>query len=170
MTISEYIGKMKSLADEMASAGKALEDEELVSYVLVGLDFDINSVVSTMVARVEPISMGELHAQLLSFEAHWELTQGGHQALANAAQRGRGGGPGPSGRGGTMCGCGRGRGGGSRGGYHPGSNSGGRKEKIPWQVCGKVGNLALDCWHRFDETYTSDNKSALDCRTVIPSR
>jgi hypothetical protein len=40
MTISEYTAKMKSLVDEMASAGKALEDEELVSYIMVGLDFD----------------------------------------------------------------------------------------------------------------------------------
>jgi hypothetical protein len=69
--------KMKSLADEMASADKALEDEELVSYIMAGLDFDYNPIVSAMVARVEPISVGELYTQLLSFEARWELTQGG---------------------------------------------------------------------------------------------
>jgi hypothetical protein len=40
MTISEYITKMKSLADEMASTGKVLEDMELVSYIMAGLDFD----------------------------------------------------------------------------------------------------------------------------------
>jgi hypothetical protein len=57
--ISEYIAKMKSLADEMASAGKALEDVELVSYIMAGLDFDYNPIVSTMVARVEPISVSE---------------------------------------------------------------------------------------------------------------
>jgi hypothetical protein len=77
---------MKSLADELASAGKALEDEELVSYVLAGLDFEYNPVVPVIVARVEPISIGELYAQLLSFEARWELTQGGHQVSANAAR------------------------------------------------------------------------------------
>jgi hypothetical protein len=54
MTIFEYIAKMKSLANEMAVAGKALVDEEL-AYI--------------MVARVEPISVGKLYAQLLSFEA-----------------------------------------------------------------------------------------------------
>jgi hypothetical protein len=57
MTISEYIAKIKSLADEMTSAGKALKDEELVSYIMVGLDFDYNPSVSAMVARVEPISV-----------------------------------------------------------------------------------------------------------------
>jgi hypothetical protein len=38
-----------------------------------------------MVARVEPISVGELNAQLLSFEARWELTQAGYQPSANVA-------------------------------------------------------------------------------------
>jgi hypothetical protein len=31
MTISKYVAKMKALADEMASAGKRLDDEDLVS-------------------------------------------------------------------------------------------------------------------------------------------
>jgi hypothetical protein len=111
MTISEYIAKMKSLADDMASVGKALEDEELFSYMMAELDFEYNPIVSAMVAHVEPISVGELYAQLLSFEARWELTQGGQQALVNAARRGRGGGPGPNNRGcGCCCGGGRGHG------------------------------------------------------------
>jgi hypothetical protein len=37
-TTAEYIAKMKSLADEMASTGKKLDDEELTSYILAGLD------------------------------------------------------------------------------------------------------------------------------------
>jgi hypothetical protein len=59
-----------------------------------------------------------------------------------------------------MCGRGHGRSGGGRGEYYLRNNSGGKKEKIPCQVCDKVGHLALDCWHRFDETYKSNNKSA----------
>jgi hypothetical protein len=44
-----------------------------------------------------------------------------------------------------MCGRGHGRSGGGRGEYYPRNNSGGKKEKIPCQVCDKVGHLALDC-------------------------
>jgi glutathionylspermidine synthase len=120
MTIFEYIAKMKSLANEMVSTRKALEDEELVSYIMAGLDFDYNHIVSAMVARVKPISVGELYAQLLSFEARWELTQGGQQASMNVARHGRGGGPGPNNRG-----RGRGRGGdhgGGRGGFSVGAS------------------------------------------------
>jgi hypothetical protein len=58
-TISEYFAKMKSLADEMTAAGRRLYDEELVSYVLTGLDLDFDLVVSAVATRIEPISVAE---------------------------------------------------------------------------------------------------------------
>jgi hypothetical protein len=39
-SIAEYYSKMKGLANEMASAGWNLEDEELVSFILIRLDVD----------------------------------------------------------------------------------------------------------------------------------
>jgi hypothetical protein len=59
MSISEYITKMKSLADEMASAKKKVDDEELVSYILARLDEEYNPVVSALLAHVEPVSVAE---------------------------------------------------------------------------------------------------------------
>jgi len=38
-TIATYVGKMRALGDEMAAAGRPLEDEELVEYILTGLFF-----------------------------------------------------------------------------------------------------------------------------------
>jgi hypothetical protein len=61
MSVTEYVTKIRALGDEMASAGKSLDDEELVSYILAGLDAEYNSVVSTVVARVEPITVSELY-------------------------------------------------------------------------------------------------------------
>jgi hypothetical protein len=98
MSISEYITKMKSLADEMTSVKKKVDDEELVSYILVGLDEEYNPVVSALLARVEPILVAEAHSQLLTFKNRMNLMHGGHQASANVARRGCGG-PGPRGRG-----------------------------------------------------------------------
>jgi hypothetical protein len=115
MSISEYIAKIKPFVDEMAPARKGLEDEELVSYILAGLDFDYNPIVSAIVAHVEPISVGELYSRLLNFEARWEPAQGGQQPYANAARRGRGE-LGPSGHGGLGPG-GRGHGHGHGGGF-----------------------------------------------------
>jgi hypothetical protein len=48
------------LADEMVVAGKPLDDEEMVSYILAGLDLEYNYVVSVVVTCIKPISVTEL--------------------------------------------------------------------------------------------------------------
>jgi hypothetical protein len=68
-----------------------VNDEELVSYILAGLDEEYNPVVSTLLARVEPVSVAEAHSQLLNIENRINLMHGGHQASANAVRRGRSG-------------------------------------------------------------------------------
>jgi hypothetical protein len=68
MMISKYVTKMKALADEMTSARKRLDDEELVLYILAGLDYEFDGVISTVSTRVEPITVFELYGQLLAHE------------------------------------------------------------------------------------------------------
>lgn len=68
---------MKSLGDEMAVAGRQLEDEELVEYILTSLGEDFSQLVTALTARVEPITIGELYSQLLNFETRMDLTYGG---------------------------------------------------------------------------------------------
>jgi hypothetical protein len=41
----------------MALASKKIDDEELISYILVGLDFEYNFVVSALVARPNATSI-----------------------------------------------------------------------------------------------------------------
>jgi hypothetical protein len=67
-SIIEYVSKARTLADEMAITGKKIDDEELISYILAGLDYEYNSVVSALVARPDAISIGEVYSQLLSYE------------------------------------------------------------------------------------------------------
>jgi hypothetical protein len=68
---------------------------------------------------------------------------------------------GPGGRGAPGSrGHGPGRGNGGRGSFFRGSNNNGKKDKTPYQVCGKIGHSALDCRYRFDESYTSDYNNA----------
>ena len=50
MSMSDYFGKMRSLADDTAAAGKPLDDEELVGHILAGLDADYNPVVSAILS------------------------------------------------------------------------------------------------------------------------
>jgi hypothetical protein len=117
-SMAEYFAKMRALGDEMNAAGRKLEDEELVEYILAGLDFEYNPVVSAVVARVEPISISELYTQVLSFEMRLELmgqdASSYSTSSANSAQRGRGG---------FHCGQGRDRGTPGHGGGGRGQNS-----------------------------------------------
>jgi hypothetical protein len=76
----------------MAAAGRKLEDEEFVSYLLTGLDQDIDSIVSAVAERVEPITVAELHTQLIAHEQRLEMCNGGVQSSANLATKGKGGG------------------------------------------------------------------------------
>lgn len=82
---------MKGLGDEMAAAGKAFEDEEMMCYILNDLDPDFNPLVSALVTRVEPISLSELYSQLLRFETRLELQQGGSGSSSSVNATGKGG-------------------------------------------------------------------------------
>jgi hypothetical protein len=75
-SVTEYFTKIHALGDEMLAVRNSLDDEEIVSYILAGLDIKYNSVVSAVVTRVEPISVNELYGKLLSFESHQVLLQG----------------------------------------------------------------------------------------------
>ena len=175
-TVSEYLTKMKGLADEMASAGRKLEYDELVSYILTGLDLEFNPVVSAIAARVEPITVGDLFTQLTSFEQRLEIKGGSNggsfQSSANmAAKGGRGGGQNNNnnrgGRGGFgRSGQGRGQPRGGRGGGRPQGNGGGFQAGIFCQLCGKEGHTVIRCFRRFDTNYTGPpQKSASSAQT-----
>jgi hypothetical protein len=73
LSVADYYSKMRSLVDDMASSRTPLRNDELVSYILAGLDEDYNSVYTAVTSRVEPITPSELYAQLLGFEHHLQL-------------------------------------------------------------------------------------------------
>lgn len=85
LSVTEYIGKMKTLADEMSSAGKPLDDEEMMSYILPGLDDDYEPVVSTLVGKAEAVPVAEIYTQLLSFESRAKLRQQANGSSVNSA-------------------------------------------------------------------------------------
>lgn len=119
LKITDYINRIKSFSDEMAAAGKPMDDEEIVAYILAGLDEEYDPVVSVITGRTEAVTIADTYTQLLSFEDR--LSRRAAQHSANAASRGRGGNQQGRGSGG------RGRGGGNRGrGGRPPSNGGGR--------------------------------------------
>lgn len=162
---TDYFTKMKGFSDEMAAAGRPITDDELVEYILTGLPAEYEALVTSLVTRVESVTIDELYSQLLNFETRMDLVQGGDQSSANMA--GRGGGRGNNrGRGGPYRGRGRGppngggRGRGQRSNQQGQGSNNKKQDKPICQVCFKEGHTAARCWHRFDEDFVPEERHA----------
>jgi hypothetical protein len=162
-SVAEYFSKMRGHTNELATTGAPLSDEEFVSYVLASLHDDFDSMVSVVVARVEPISPTDLYSQMLAHELHRErhpsVGNHGSYSSANAATCGCGG-PGRFNR------HGRGHG---HGGQSSGNNTNSRalapclfdsSGHPHCQVCLQPGHTANICWYHFDEEYVPEQKTA----------
>lgn len=140
---------MKSIADEMAAAGNKLDDDEIIEYILNGLDADYNPFVSSVTMK-DNLTLSDLYAQLLAYEARLlqQHNDGGRSySSANAATRGRGRG----------TGHGRGRSSfGSRGSNLPvGYGNPDQDESPVCQLCERTGHTVHKCWYRFNERYVA---------------
>jgi hypothetical protein len=115
------------------------------------LDLEFSYVVSAVAARVEPISVGELYTQLVSFEKRMELHGGGYQSSANMATKGcrSGNNSNPRGRG-----AGHGSGRGQRRGRDGGRSQGGAPSGVICQLCGKDDHTVFRRYKRFDASFT----------------
>jgi hypothetical protein len=51
LSVAEYLAKMQSLGNDMVAVGCPLDDEDMVQYILAGLDEDYDFVVNFMLAR-----------------------------------------------------------------------------------------------------------------------
>jgi hypothetical protein len=87
-----YFNQIKTLADEMAVAGKPLDNDDVISYVLVGLeDETFNGFVAAITALIKAekfTSLSDLYAQLISYEARLEDQNPTGDSSVNAATRG----------------------------------------------------------------------------------
>jgi hypothetical protein len=95
-TAAAFFDQIKHLADEMATAGKPLDNEDVISYVLSGLNEErYNGFVAAITALIKAekfISLSDLYSQFLSYEARLEEQNPAGDLSVNAAARGRGGG------------------------------------------------------------------------------
>lgn len=68
MSVANYFSKVKNLADTLAAIGRPLEDEEIITYMLVGLDSKFEPLITSVTTRIDPFSLNDLFAHLLSYE------------------------------------------------------------------------------------------------------
>ena len=68
MTTPAFFAKMQSLVDEMAAAGKPLDKDEVVSFLLAGLGQDHNALVAALGVVTNTITVGELFPHVQSYD------------------------------------------------------------------------------------------------------
>jgi hypothetical protein len=130
-TCTMYFALMKSYTDEMA-AGKRLEEDDIVPYILSGLYAEFNPMVESICAKTESTALSDLYAQMFSTKARLEAQNSSQHMVVNATTRGSG------------CG-GLGRGGGGRsrgrGDNGHGGGCGNSRPHDQCQLCGKLGHV-----------------------------
>ncbi|KAM3333083.1 hypothetical protein ACQJBY_028287 [Aegilops geniculata] len=154
-----YFSKMKGFADELAAAGKPVDDDDLVSYILQGLDSDYNPYVAALSTRTgtdQQIGLTELYSLLITAEARLDAQNGGNSSSysINLASKG-----GPRNNSGRPTGGSYGGGGTSSNFSDNGvvqSSGGGGTEKC--QICKREGHAAWRCYKRFDKTFNPPPK------------
>ncbi|CAA0820292.1 Unknown protein, partial [Striga hermonthica] len=163
-SMREFLGKVKACCDALGIAGEPVSDQNHILYILAGLGSEYNPAVVAVTSRVEPYSLNEVYAMLLSLESRLDI---GAQSIVNPdgslpsvnlsstnptaqkisppfptintqrgsySQRGRGRSNNYRGRGGR--------------GYRNNNNN-----RPSCQLCGLNNHTAERCFHRYDSTY-----------------
>jgi hypothetical protein len=119
MSAIDYYNRVKHLDDTLMAASAPLWADEIVFFLLTGLTEEFDSLVISVTAKADPMSLSEVYTNLLSFEMHLvqrhDTPTAGHVSAANYASRG--------GHGGRNGGYFIGRSGGRNGGYFGYHNS-----------------------------------------------
>ena len=69
MTVTECFQKMTSYADQMATIGHVLSDDEVISYILAGLGPEYDALMASLTVFNTVVSVNDFYSFLLSFEA-----------------------------------------------------------------------------------------------------
>jgi transposase InsO family protein len=74
---SDFLLTAKSLADQLVAAGKGVDDEDLISYVVGGLNSSYHPFITTLsfVTRDAPISFDSFQMELLNYEQLLDASQ-----------------------------------------------------------------------------------------------
>ncbi|KAJ8628397.1 hypothetical protein MRB53_021704 [Persea americana] len=87
-TMSEFLLKAKSIADQLAIALKPIDDDDLVLYILGGLGSESGPFVTSITTREAHIRLSDLHGLLLSEEIRVNGSQNDLQNItANVAAK-----------------------------------------------------------------------------------
>ncbi|XP_017640035.2 uncharacterized protein LOC108481406 [Gossypium arboreum] len=144
LTMKEFLMKIKSYCDNLASCREIISECEHVTAILNGLPSEYESVISIIVANQLPYSVQNVTTMLIDTEAQQQVIMTEVPTLANLVSQQE------SNSDSNSCSS----------SYRPFTTRGrghGRSSKgrVQCQLCGKMGHLVDRCYHRFDASYKS---------------
>ena len=157
LSMSKYVQKKKSIADNLAAVAQPVSDSDLASSLLNCLGSEYEAFITSMTTRMEPIPLDDLTGFLLSQEARLEETSiSADVPTANVVTHSTGNNRGRRrSSSGNNRGPSRGRG---RNAYDYNINSGHHNSsRLICQVCNKPGHSPTYCYHRYDPDYQGES-------------
>jgi hypothetical protein len=163
-SIADYFHKFTHLTDTLAAVDQPLPPHEALSFLLAGLGSEYDSLVTSVKTQLHPMSLEDLYGHMLGHElclAQNQPTVDLSNVSANFTNKGsstRGG------RGGRFTSNYNSNHGGGRSNFYSNRSRGRGRQNFSFnrpvcQVCQKVGHVALQCYHRFDNSYTIESTS-----------
>ena len=70
LSVAHYFHKIKGMATELATAGSALWDDDMIAYLLAGLGPDYDPFVTLMTTKSEVLTLDDVFAHLMAFEIY----------------------------------------------------------------------------------------------------
>jgi hypothetical protein len=68
LSISDYFQKAQNLSHTLAAIDQLMKESKLTLHILVGLSAEYDSLVTSITTRVEPVTLEDLYAHLLTYE------------------------------------------------------------------------------------------------------
>ena len=171
--IADYFHRFMNLADTFAAVDHPLNDFEMISFLLAGLGSEYDSFVTLVNTCVDPLSVEDLYGHLLGHELRLIQNQPSINlsvATTNYAQKGFSNRGGRGGRSPTTNQAGHNSSPGQRTNHGRGCGRGNysNNSHAMCQVCGKIGHIALTCYHRFDNSYSHKDNSNMQALLATP--
>nr|CDH30699.1 putative Ty1-copia-like retrotransposon [Cercis chinensis] len=166
LSVMDYMLRIQHICDHLRAIGESVSIDDQVMAVLAGLGSEYNPIVASITSRLDSISVQALQSYLETYEKRLEIQNSVEQHIplqANAA----------------MYNSNRGKRkpyqqnfhhsqtpvtathnfnhrNSSQGGFRGGHSNKGRANpgsRPQCQICCKIGHVATECWHRFDNQF-----------------
>jgi hypothetical protein len=86
-----YLDEINGLSNEMVVPGKPLDNLDVISHILSGLDEEYDGFVAAITASIKAeknVSLSDVYSQFVSYEARMEYKKSGDVSLVNTVTRG----------------------------------------------------------------------------------